>query len=367
MRNVFTPLLSEADKSAVVEALEEGWISSGGPYVTKFQNALSEKFNRAFTVCMNSGTSALEAAIHALDIEEGDEVILPSFTIVSCVNAIIANGGTPVFIDIEKNTWNLDISLVENAISRKTKAVLCVHMYGQPCKILELEKICKSHEIFLIEDASQAHGAIVEGLPCGSFGDISIFSFYANKIITTGEGGAALTNSDILCKKLEGYRNLYFDKERKFIHQRLGKNFRMTALQAALGTSQLYRLDELVNRRRVLGETYIEMFKDLPIRKSIMDRGDRKCVYWMNAFEFLLKGDRRITELITILHREGFETRHFFSCLDTQPFLNEKISVQSSMTESRRAEQNGIYFPSSHLVTRHEIQKMAEILHDFLN
>ena len=184
MLRVFEPNITTADVEAVSDALKNGWVSSTGPYIESFESDLCWNFASKHAVVMNSGTSALEAAIHALNLEQNDEVILPSFTIVSCVNAVISNGAVPVFVDIEKDSWNLDIDHVVAAITPKTKAVMCVHMYGEPCDIVRLSDICAERNISLIEDASQVHGAMVSGKLCGSFGDISVFSFFAKSFTT---------------------------------------------------------------------------------------------------------------------------------------------------------------------------------------
>lgn len=365
MLRVFEPLISDADNSAVNAALEGGWISSTGPFVEGFERKLEKAFGVEHAITMNSGTSALEAAVHALHLPAGSHVIMPTFTIVSCVNAVLVNNLVPVFVDIETTTWNIDCDRVRAAITEKTSAIMCVHMYGMTCNVVELENIAKQHKIALIEDASQVHGAKVDGRYCGSFGDVSVFSFFANKIVTTGEGGAVCTNSSSIAERSRDYRNLYFDAERRFIHKDLGKNFRLTSIQAALGESQLANIKDTLARKRALGEMYIQEFEGLPIKKKLTNSDNTDCVYWMNAFEFEFPVEQDVTDLYQLMHKNGFETRYFFSCLHEQTFLQERSIISGCLRNSCSASKNGIYFPSSHKVKLDDIQVMRKILDGF--
>ena len=365
MLRVFEPVVAHEDKAAVTTALDEGWISSGGPYVAEFENALARLFSRSHVIAMNSGTSALEAAVHALELEPGSEVILPAFTIISCVNAILANDLVPVFVDIETDSWNLDVERLQNAITPKTKAIMAVHMYGQACAIDAIEKMAADNGLALIEDASQVHGGELNGRPLGSFGDVSVLSFYANKIITTGEGGALLTNDKHIASMAADYRNLYFDPERRFRHSDLGRNYRFTSLQAALGRSQLNRIDTIVADKMKLGHMYLDAFSDLPIKKSLPLTHDKSCVYWMNAFEFQ-DGSCDVQKLTETLKEAGFETRYFFSNLADQQFVKDKCWVPDSLQQTNLAEKNGLYFPSSAKVTLGDIYRMKELIKECL-
>lgn len=367
MLRVFEPLISEADNLAVNAALEGGWISSTGPFVEGFERKLEKAFGVEYAITMNSGTSALEAAVHALQLPAGSQVIMPAFTIVSCVNAVLVNDLVPVFVDIETDTWNIDCQRVRAAITEKTSAIMCVHMYGMTCNVIELEEIAKQYQLALIEDASQVHGAEVDGRHCGSFGDVSVFSFFANKIVTTGEGGAVCTNSSSIAERSREYRNLYIDAERRFKHRDLGKNFRLTSIQAALGESQLASIKDTLARKRALGKMYIQEFEGLPIRKRLSNSDNTDCVYWMNAFEFEFPIDRDVTDLYQLMHENGFETRYFFSCLHEQPFLQDRAIISGCLRNSISASKNGIYFPSSHKVQLEDIQAMRRILDGFFS
>jgi perosamine synthetase len=366
MLRVFEPFLENEDKAAVEMALDAGWISSGGPYVLDFESSLAKLFNRKYAISMNSGTSALEAAVHALNLEPGSEVILPAFTIISCVNAVLANDLVPVFVDIEDVSWNIDAKQLASALSPKTKAIMIVHMYGQSCEVDVIQRFATDNGLALIEDASQVHGGALDGIPLGSFGDVSIFSFYANKIITTGEGGALLTNNENIAATAADYRNLYFDSERRFRHSALGRNYRLTSLQAALGRSQLARIDSIIASKIALGHMYLDIFSDLPFRKRLPKSNDKSCVYWMNAFEFE-DGACDVEKLTKVLKNNGFETRYFFSNLAKQKFVQNRCIVVNDLSESDLAEKNGIYFPSSHKVKQEDIYRMKDLITECLN
>ena len=361
MLRVFEPLLEYEDRASVEMALDAGWISSGGPHVIEFERSLAELFHRKHAISMNSGTSALEAAVHALNLEPGSEIILPAFTIISCVNAILANDLVPVFVDIEATSWNINIEQLDAALSSKTKAIMVVHMYGNACKIDEIERFAENNGLALIEDASQVHGGAVNGRPLGSFGDVSVFSFYANKIITTGEGGALLTSDESIAAKSADYRNLYFDSARRFRHGELGRNYRFTSLQAALGQRQLDRINSIVEGKVELGHMYLDIFSELPFRKRLPRSNDKSCVYWMNAFEFE-DGACDVEKLTEVLKNNGIETRYFFSNLANQPFVQNRCRIVGELLETNLAEKNGIYFPSSHKVTEKDICRMKDLV-----
>ena len=363
MLRVFEPHITEEDKKSVLNAISEGWISSAGPYIEEFEECICTTFGVTHAISMNSGTSALEAAVHALDLQPGDEIILPAFTIISCVNAIMTHGLVPVFVDIKHNDWNINVYALTEAITTRTKAIMCVHMYGLSCDIESIMAIAKSKGLYVIVDASQVHGAQVNGKCLGTFGDVGIFSFFANKIITTGEGGAVVTNNDNHADKCRSYRNLYFDKERRFKHEVLGRNFRMTSLQAALGISQFRRLDEIIESKIKLAENYIEIFSDLKTRKALPIRSkENSCVYWMNAFEFELQPEITVTDISQALRSAGYETRYFFSNLAKQTFVKDASRIHGPLTETDLAEKNGLYFPSSHKVTTEHIFEMRNII-----
>lgn len=361
---VFSPVVTKEDVEAVRATVEAGWISSAGPPIASFEAGFASFCGRKFCAGLNSGTSALEAAVHACGIKPGDEVILPAFTIVSCVNAIVANGGIPVFVDIGPHDWNIGAESIIGAISERTRAVMIVHMYGMPCDMAPILKVVKDNGIYLIEDASQVHGATVGDDRCGSFGDVSVFSFYANKIITSGEGGAAVTNNPEIFEKVKNYRNLYFDDERRFKHTHFGQNFRLTAMQAALAESQLNRIDEILQKKRRIAARYEPIFDNLPIRKRVKDRVLRPAVFWMNAVEFE-SGTVNIQDLKKFLQHKGIETRYFFSNLVKIPYIKQKCVTARDYTESNRAAANGLYFPSGLDLEDEDFEKIEKSVMEY--
>ena len=227
------PLLSDKDREFVLDCINTNWISSEGPYVTRFEHEFATSVLRAHGISCSNGTAALEIALKALDIQEGDEVIIPSFTIISCASCIVKLGATPVFVDCDHLTWNVNASDIEAAITPRTKAIMMVHIYGLTSDIDKILDLASKYSLYIIEDAAELIGGTYKGKPCGSFGDISTFSFYPNKHITTGEGGMITTNSDELADKCRSYRNLCFKPGNRFIHDELGWNYRMTNIQAA--------------------------------------------------------------------------------------------------------------------------------------
>lgn len=250
---VNTPLLDGNEKKYLIKAIEEGWISSEGPAVKEFEEKFSARVNRKFGIAVANGSIALDLAVYALGITNGDEVIMPSFTIISPAAAIVRCGAKPVLVD-SCTDFNMDVSQIEAKITNKTKAILVVHIYGFPVDMNPVIELSKKYGLKIIEDAAEMHGQTYFGQPCGSFGDISTFSFYPNKHITTGEGGMVVCNDTALAERCRLLRNLAFVPEKRFVHEELGWNYRFTHLQALLGISQLERLDYFIERKRAMGK-----------------------------------------------------------------------------------------------------------------
>jgi len=257
------PLLDGNEKKYLLECIESGWISSEGPFVKEFEQKFAGRIGRKHAIAVTNGTAALDTAVEALGIGPADEVILPTFTIISCIIQIVRSGATPVLVDSDPLTWNMNVTQIESKITPRTKAIMVVHIYGLPVDMDPVLDIAKRHGLKIIEDAAEMHGQTYRGKPCGSFGDISTFSFYPNKHITTGEGGMIVTDDDVLAETCRSLRNLCFQPQKRFVHERLGWNLRMTNLQAALGLAQLERLDEFVARKRAMGERYTELLKSI--------------------------------------------------------------------------------------------------------
>ena len=253
---VNTPVITKSDAIEVYKVVKSGWVSSAGSKILDFEEKLSKLVNRKFACCVSSGTAALEIAVKSLDLKKGSEIITTAFSIISNTNAIIKSNLKPVLIDTDISTWNINIQDLEKKINKKTKALMLPHIYGFTNDMDKILKICKKNNLLLIEDAAEMIGQNYKNKPCGSFGDISIFSFYANKHITTGEGGAIFTNNKIIYEKCKNLRNLNFGSNNRFNHEELGWNYRFTNMQAALGLNQLKRIDQIIKKRREIG-TYL--------------------------------------------------------------------------------------------------------------
>ena len=257
-------MLDGNEKKYLLECIDTGWISSEGPFIQRFEQEFAARMGRKHGIAVCNGTAALDAAVEALNIGPGDEVILPTFTIISCIQQIVRSGATPVLVDSDPVTWNMAVSQIEAKITPRTKAIMVVHLYGLPVEMDPVLDLVQRHGLKLIEDAAEMIGQTYRGRPCGSFGDLSTFSFYPNKHVTTGEGGMILTDDDALAETCRSLRNLCFLPSKRFVHERLGWNLRMTNLQAALGLAQLERLDEFVARKRRMGARYTDLLAGVP-------------------------------------------------------------------------------------------------------
>ena len=289
-------------------------------------------------------------------LEKGDEVILPSFTIISCVSAILRVGGIPVLVDIESDTWNMDVSLIENKITKKTKAIMPVHIYGHPVDMDVVMKLADTYNLIVLEDAAEVHGAEYKGKKCGSIGHLSSFSFYPNKLITTGEGGMVLTDDENFAKRARSYRNLCFEDSERFLHYHLGFNYRMTNMQAALGVAQLERIDKIVDFKRKMGQYYIEQLSKIKGIKTQIEKTWAKTVYWMYCIE--LDEDLGIDAkyMMNALKKRGIGTRPFFRGMHDQPVLNNMgLFRNESYPNTDKAYKYGLYLPSGMTLTKEQI------------
>ncbi|MCX7180732.1 MAG: DegT/DnrJ/EryC1/StrS family aminotransferase, partial [Proteobacteria bacterium] len=318
------PLLDGNEKMYLNECIDTGWISSEGPFIRKFEAQFAARVGRKHGIAVSSGTAALDAAVDAIGIGAGDEVIMPTFTIISCIGQIVRAGAKAVFVDSDPVTWNMDVSQIEARITPRTKAIMVVHIYGLPVEMDPILAIAQQYGLKVIEDAAQMHGQTYRGRPCGSFGDISTFSFYPNKHITTGEGGMIVTNDDKLAEDCRDLRNLCFQPEKRFVHERLGWNLRMTNMQAALGLAQLERLDEFVARKRRMGNRYTELLSDLRNVQLPMPRtAFAENIYWVYGLVLSESADIDADQAIRRLASKGIGTRPFFFPMHQQPVLRK--------------------------------------------
>jgi len=359
------PLLDGNEKRYLLQCIETGWISSEGPFVTQFEELFSRRVDRRYGIAVCNGSAALDAAVAALGLGLGDEVILPAFTIISCAAAIVRAGARPVLIDVDPDSWNMDVRQVERRITANTKAIMVVHIYGLPVDMEPVLDIARQYGLAVIEDAAEMHGQTYKGQPCGSFGDISTFSFYPNKHITTGEGGMILTNDDRLAEECRGLRNLCFQPQKRFVHKRLGWNLRMTNLQAALGLAQLERLDEFVARKRHMGRKYTELFSGVPgIQLPLAQTEYAENIYWVYGMVLKDEVSFDAEEAMRRLHAEGVGTRPFFWPMHEQPVFRELgLFAGETYPVAERLARRGFYVPSGLALTDSQMERVAEALY----
>jgi perosamine synthetase len=362
------PDLSEADRRAVLECLESGWLSSEGPQVGAFEREFARAVGREFGVAVSSGTAGLDVAVRALGLGPGDEVLVPSLTIISCAQAIVDSGAKPVPVDCDPTDWNAHLAHFEARQTARTRAVLLVHLYGLCADLDPIVSWATDRGLRIIEDASQAQGLRYKDRPCGSFGDVSVFSLYANKVITTGEGGMILTDSAAISGRCRSLRNLCFEPDRRFWHRELGWNYRMTALQAALGIPQVRRLAELARRKRAMGEAYHRAFAALkPIQLAPPDTAYATNAYWV--FPVVVNEGAAFTrdDLMAALGREGIATRTFFYGLHEQPVLLERQLVDPvSLPVTESLARRGLYLPSGLGLSAHDQNRVIDAVTTFV-
>jgi perosamine synthetase len=360
---VNTPLLSGNELKYLTQCIETGWISSEGPFVTQFETELAKYVNRNHGIAVSNGSAALDIAIKALGLGNGDEVIMHAFTIISPAQSVVITGATPVLVDSDPITWNMDVSQIEAKITSKTKAIIVVHIYGLPVDMDPVLVLCKKYNLKLIEDAAEMHGQTYKGHLCGSFGDISIFSLYPNKHITTGEGGMLVCNDDAIADKCRKLRNLAFEPQgRRFIHHEIGWNYRMTNLQAALGVAQLEQLDYHIQRKREIGKQYRENLKNLDGFQLPLERTDyAENIYWV--FGLVADSETQQESMVKKLNDAQIGTRPFFWCMHEQPvFQKMGLFKNESYPVAEKLARNGFYIPSGLGLTNEEINTVSEML-----
>jgi perosamine synthetase len=363
------PLLIGNEKKYLCECIDSGWISSDGPFVELFQEQLSNFVGRNFGVAVSSGTAALDIAIEALDFKPGDEIILPTFTIISCIQQILRKGLVPVFADADELTWNMSEKGLEEKITPRTKAIMAVHIYGLSPNINEINEICKKHKLYLIEDFAEAIGQTFNGQQCGSFGTISIASFYPNKHISTGEGGMLLMNDKSVYQNCMSLRNLAFEGPRRFIHKKLGWNYRMTNLQAAIGVAQLENITKFISKKRWIGKQYNErlnFFSNL-LQKPILKTDFSDNIYWVYGV-VSQNSARNASFYISKLAQFEIGTRPFFYPLHRQPVLKNYFTDTDfgQFPIADRLALNGFYLPSGLALTEEQIDYVCNKMNSLI-
>jgi perosamine synthetase len=352
MIKVFEPSISYKDIYSVIKSLLKNEISGTSKVVYEFEKKFAQFTNRQFAVAVSNGSTALDLAFQNFNFKKGDEVIIPSFTIISCLSAVIRAGCTPVFCDVDENTWNMSLFDIKSKITKNTKAVLLVHTYGLPSDAIEILNYCNDKNIIVIEDSSEAHGQSLEGKLCGNFGDISIFSFYANKHITTGEGGILVTDSKQIKEKLLLMRNLDFRSEERFQHNNLYWNYRLGGLQAALGVSQIQNISKVINLKKKQGKNYYKILSEFSEYVSLQAKNFKGSEnhYWVFGVVLKKKGirDKVIKELLN----SGIETRPFFWPLHEQKAIIDNQLSKSNLPISENLGRNGLYLPLGKKITK---------------
>lgn len=360
---VFEPIIEQDEIDAVVAALKRGEVSGNfGQSLDEFEGNFASYCGCKHGIAVANGTVALHLAVAAAGIQPGDEVLVSACTNIASALSIAHNNAIPVPVDSEDLTWNLDLDKIEGLITPKTRAIIPVDLYGHPVDMDRLMEISRKHNLIVIEDAAEAHGATVRGRKVGSFADMTCFSFYANKIITTGEGGMVVTNDDKLAEKLRLLRNLGFTTPR-FRHEVLAYNFRMTGFQAALGAAQLKKIEHIIENKRRVAHTYNRYLNDIPGIRTPAELPWARNVYWMYAItvepEFGISRD----ELIKKLADAGVETRTFFCPMNQQPCLQQIPGFRSTpLPVADRLWTTGFYLPSTHTLDEATIQKIADVI-----
>ncbi len=359
-------VLDGNERKYVNQCIDTGWISSEGAFVRQFEEQFSARVGRKYGIAVANGSVALDVAVAALEIGHRDEVILPTFTIISCAAAVVRAGAVPVLVDSDLVTWNIDVSQVEARITPRTKAIVVVHTFGLPVDTDPVLELASKYHLRIIEDAAEMHGQTYKGGPCGSFGDISTFSFYPNKHVTTGEGGMLVTDDSELAQKCRSLRNLCFQPSRRFVHHYLGWNFRMSNLQAALGVAQLERLNEFVARKRAMGKKYNELLVNLrTIRLPLAKTSYADNIYWVYG---LLLDDSlpfESEEAMRRLREAAVETRPFFWPMHEQPvFQKMGLFVGESYPVAERLARRGFYLPSGVGLSDAQIIRVAEAVQE---
>jgi perosamine synthetase len=340
-----------------------------GPFVKRFEEAFARRVGRKYGIAVTNGTAAIDVAIDALGIGPGDEVILPSLTIISCVLQIVRSGAKPVLVDSDPLTWNMDVDQIEKKISNKTKAIMVVHTYGLPTDMSRVLELAHRYGLRIIEDSAEMHGQLYRNKPCGSFGDISTFSFYSNKHITTGEGGMLVTDNEELAELCRSLRNLCFQPQQRFVHERLGWNLRMTSLQAALGVAQLEQLDGFVKIKRTMGARYTALLQDVDtLQLPLMQTEYANNIFWVYGLVLKSSIPFDAREIMQRLAALGVGTRPFFCPLHLQPvllrlglFSNEKFPVAESLYS------RGFYLPSGMALSNEQTERVARELKNCLS
>ena len=363
------PLLGKSEKKYLLECINKNEVSSSGNFVKEFEKKFAKKVKRKYAVSVSNGTAAIQLAFESLNLKKGDEVILPSFTIISCILPIIRLGAKPILVDCDPRTWNMDVDKAIKLINKKTKAIILVNIYGLCVDMDKIISICKKKRIKILEDSAESLGLDYKGKPCGSFGDVSTFSFFANKHITTGEGGMIVTNNKNIYQKCLLLRNIYFNNQRRFKHFGLGWNYRLTNLQSAIGLSQLKKLEKFIKTKRKIGNKYLKKFSKLKsIYNPVQKLSYCENVYWVYGIVLKKKSKYNVENLRKKLLKKGIETRNFFWPLNKQPILNKMGYFKNQkFPVSENLSKRGFYIPTGLALKKKDQDYVIKTICELIN
>lgn len=358
---VCEPFIGEKELEYVTDCLKTNWISSKGKYIEEFEQKFATYCGCKYGIATTSGTTALHLALVSLAIGPGDEVIIPTFTMISTAFAVAYTGAKPILVDAEPETWNIDVTKIEERITPKTRAILPVHIYGHPCDIDPIMEIARQYNLYVVEDAAEAHGAEYKGKKVGGIGDVNCFSFYANKIITTGEGGMVVTNDEKIAERARSLKDLAHSKEKRFLHTDIAFNYRMTNIQAAIGLAQFEKIDELVEKRRAHAYLYNSLLKDVEGIGLPPEKEWARNVYWMYGILIEDKFGISRDNLMEKLREKGIDTRTFFIPVHQQSaFLNMGLFKGEGYPIAEELGKRGLYLPSSSGLTEEQIYYICQ-------
>lgn len=356
------PLLNGNEKKYLNECIDTGWISSEGPFVKRLEDNMAAYVGRKHAAAVSNGTVALDLAIEAMELNPGDEVIMPAFTIISCILGLVRRGIKPVLVDSNPDTWNMDVGHIEEKITAKTKAIMVVHIYGLPVDMDPVIELAHKYGLMIIEDGAEAHGLEYKGKKCGSFGDISIMSFYPNKHVTTGEGGMVLTDNERMYERCNSFRNLCHKPGFRFVHEELGYNYRMSNIQAAVGVAQLEKIEEHLQKKQEMGKLYQEIFRNNEkFQKPLEKTSYAQNVYWVFGLVMDKSDKRSAHEVIEQLAKEGIGCRPFFYPMNLQPALKKLgLFEGESYPVAEWLYEKGFYVPSGLSLTEEQMLYIGE-------
>jgi perosamine synthetase len=354
------PEIGEEELRNVTEAVKSGWVSSKGPFIEEFEHSFSKYIRTEYGIATSNGTTALHLALVSLGIGKGDKVLIPSLDFISVANAVTYTGAEPIFLDSHPEYWCIDPSQIVERINKQTKAIIAVHLYGHPCDMDKIVKIASDYDLYLLEDCAEAHGAEYKNRKTGSFGIISCFSFYGNKIITTGEGGMCLTDDRKLSEKMKILRDHGMNPDRKYWHDVIGFNYRMTNLQAAIGVAQLQKIDHIIDSKRRIARLYSDHLKELPSVTPAPEMPWAKSVYWL--YSVLVEESLR-NNLMDLFEKQGIEVRPFFYPSHTLPPYASNLHLHVAEELSKK----GINLPSGFRLTENHVRRITDLMGEVLN